>query len=476
MPQRLNRALNHYIMTTSILRKIALTLLAVFIISVAFAQDSKLIKIDSFLKRANRIGLFNGNVLVADGNRVIYKTAIGFTDASKKVMLTDQYRFHIGSIAKEFNAVGIMMLQEQGKLNLDDKISKYLPELPAWANKISIKNLLQYTSGLPDVKWRSVKSDADNLADLKKLEKLDFEPGTSYAYNNNNVFLQRRIIEKISGMLFNEFVKQKMLIPCDMTTAIVDPTDNDQLIAKAYSDDGIEDALSYPISGWTCVTLVDFYKWARCIAQFRLISPASTRQILIPVGTGKQSGLGGGNMEGDRLVSHVHDGTSLHYQALQITNAAAGRVIILMTNNKQDNLYDLSKAINAILDGKSYPQPARSVLKTYQKQLDTMDGVKILAFYEKLKTGNPQEYGFDNESTLNEIGYFLLGKNKVPDAILVFEYNTKLFPGSGNVYDSLGEAYYKLGNKRKALINYKRSFQIDPSNTTAKNIITELEQ
>lgn len=453
-----------------------LPLVAIFIINVAFAQENKLTKIDSFLKSANQIGLFNGNVLVADGNSVVYITAIGFTDASKRGMLTDQYRFHIGSIAKEFNAVGIMMLQEQGRLNMDDKISKYLPELPAWADKISIKNILQYTSGLPDVKWKSVKSDADNLADLKKLEKLDFEPGTSYAYNNNNIFLQRRIIAKISGMSFNEFVKQKILVPCNMSTAIVDPTDSDSLIAKAYSNDGKQDALSYPVSGWTCVTLADFYKWAQCIARFCLISPASTRQILIPVGPNKQSGLGGGNMEGDILVSHMHDGTSLHYQALEITNASAGRVIIVMTNNKQDNLYDLSNAISAILDGKPYQQPARSVLKTYQKQLDTMDGVKVLAFCKKLKTDNPQEYGFNNESTLNEIGYFLMGKNKVQDAIIVFEYNTKLFPRSGNVYDSLGEAYYQQGDKQKALVNYKKSFQIDPSNTTAKNIITELEQ
>jgi CubicO group peptidase (beta-lactamase class C family) len=452
-----------------------LVLSSIITINAAHAQESKVVKIDSLLKRANQLGLFNGNVLVADGNRVIYKTALGFTDASKKTILTDQYRFHIGSIAKEFNAVGIMILKEQGKLSLDDKIAKYLPGLPAWANKISIKNLLQYTSGLPDVKWRSVKTDADNMADLQKLDKLDFEPGTSYAYNNNNVFLQRRIIEKISGIPFNEFVKRKMLIPCNMSTAIIDPTEKDSFVAKAYSDDGKQDELTYPISGWTAVTLDDFYKWAQCIAQFRLISIESTRQILIPVGPNKQSGLGGGSMEGDKLITHIHDGTSLHYQALQITNVPAGRTIILMTNNKQENLFDLSKAINAILDGKPYQQPMISVLKVYQKQFETMNGAEILAFLKDLQAKHPHDYGFDNESTLNEIGYFLMSK-KLSDAIIIFEYNTLLFPASGNVYDSLGEAYNKQGDKQKALINYKKSFQLDPSNTAAKDIIAELEK
>ena len=463
-------------MIISMLKKAwIIPLSAAFIMNVASAQE-KQAKIDSLIKRANHLGLFNGNILVADKNVIIYKASIGFTDASRQVMLTDQYRFHIGSIAKEFNAVGIMMLKEQGKLNLDDKISKYLPELPAWADRITIKNLLQYTSGLPDVKWGSVKSDANNMTDLEKLEKLDFEPGTNYAYNNNNVFLQRRIVEKISGMSFNEFVKQKILIPCGMSTTIVDPTDNDPLIAKAYSDEGKQDDLHYPISGWTCVTLSDFYKWAQCIANFKLINPASTKQILLPVAPGKQSGLGGGSMENDKLIRHIHDGTSLHYQALQISDVPAGRVIILMTNNKQDNLFDISNAINAIIEGKPYQQITKSVLNVYQKQLDTMDGTQILAFYNELKSKYPQDYGFANESALNEIGYFLLGKNKVQDAIVVFEYNTQLFSKSGNVYDSLGEAYYKKGDKQKALLNYKKSFQIDPSNTTAKDIIAELEK
>lgn len=451
-------------------------LLFVYGANVAFAQSSKIAAIDSLIHGANKLGLFNGNVLVADNNQVIYTTAIGFADASGQTPLTVNYRFHIGSIAKEFNAVGIMMLQEQGKLSIDDKVSKYLPDLPAWADKISIKNLLQYTSGLPDVKWTTVKTDADNMADLKKLDKLNSEPGTQYNYNNNNVFLQRRIIEKVSGLTFNQFVAQKILKPCGMNTAIVDPTDADTLIAKAYNDKHQQDGLTVPISGWTCVTLFDFYKWANGIADFKLINSTSTRQIIYAFTPGKQAGLGGGSMEGDKLVSHTHDGTAFNYQALLVCNVPQGRTIILLTNNKQGNLYSINAAIQAILDGKPYARPKKSMIKDYQTTFDTLSGEKIIAFYKELKVKHEQEYGFDDESTLNEIGYSLMGSNRVNDAVVVFEYNTKLFPASGNVYDSLGEAYYKQGDKQKALINYKRSFQLDPTNTNAKNFITELEK
>jgi len=439
-------------------------------------SDNKAAKIDSLISGAHRLGLFNGNVLVADNNHIVYKKAIGFTDASEKTLLTDAYRFHIGSIAKEFNAVGIMMLQEQGKLSINDKVSKYLPGLPAWAQQISIKNLLQYTSGLPDVKWTTVKNDADDLADLKKLDKLNFEPGSDYNYNNNNVFLQRRIIEKVSGLSFNAFVMERMLKPCGITNGIVDPGETDPLVAKAFNNSLHQDAMAVPISGWTCLTIADFYKWTNCINSFKLLTPASTRQIIYSVGPDKQAGLGGGSMQGDKLISHIHDGTAMNYQALLANDNAEGRVVILLTNNKQGNLYAINSAIQAILDGKPYHVLTKSIVNQYQSVLDTLDGKRLISFYNDLKTKHALDYGFDNESTLNEIGYFYMGKNRVADAITVFEYNTTLFPNSGNVFDSLGEAYYKQGDKQKALVSYKRSLQLDPSNESAKVIIAALEK
>jgi len=440
------------------------------------AQQTKAAHIDTLIQRANRLGLFNGNVLVADHGKVIYKAAIGYAYARKTIRLTDQYRFHIGSIAKEFNAVGIMMLEEQGKLSLDDKVSKYLPQLPAWANKISIINLLQYTSGLPDVKWKTVKDDAGNMADLMKIDSLDFEPGKKYAYNNNNVFLQRRIIEKITGQSFKQFVEDHELKPAGMNTAIIDPDENDKLVAQSYNNDGKPDGLVYPISGWTAVTLDDFYAWANAIAKFKLISPVATREIINGVTPGRQSGLGGGSMEGDKMLSHVHDGTSFNYQALLVSKVQEGVTIILMTNNKQGNLYSIEKSIESILDGKPYAQVKRSFLDAFSAKLDLMSGEQIISFYNELKSKHGDEYSFDDENTLNETGYYLMSKKRLADAVSIFEYNTKLFPKSGNVFDSLGEAYYNQGNKPLALLNYKKSLQLDPANDNAKKIITELDK
>lgn len=438
------------------------------------AQTSKSAQLDSLVHQANRLGLFNGNILIAENNKVIYKDAIGFTDAAGKTRLTGQYRFHIGSIAKEFNAVGIMLLKEQGKLSLEDPVSKYLPELPAWASKIHIINLLQYTSGIPDLKWKTVKNNSENMEDLKKTTQLDFEPGSQYAYNNNNVFLQRRIIEKITGLSFTAFTEKYLLKPCGMKTAIVDPMASDKFVARAYNDDHADDDLIYPINGWVAVTLDDFYKWSNALTNFKLISPASTKQILEAAGPNQQAGLGGGIMEGNQIIAHKHDGTARNYQALLVNNVSKGRTVILMTNNQQNNLYNFNVSIQAILDGKPYTQIKKTVLSGFGTQIEKMNGSEVIVFYEKMKKTHNNEYSFDAEVTLNEIGYNFLRQNKFTDAILVFEHNTKLFPESGNVFDSLGEAYYKQGDKEKALLNYKKSIVLDPDNGDAKKIIAKL--
>jgi len=328
-----------------------------------FAQNDKAALISTYFDEANQSGVFNGNILIAERGKIIVRKAVGYADASKKVPLTTQYRFHIGSIAKEFDAVGILMLQEQGKLSTNDYLSKFFPELPAWAAKISIKNLLQYASGLPEVKYQSVHSDADNWKDLQALQKLDFEPGSNYAYNNNNTFLRRRIIEKVTSMSFNQFVQQNMLKVAGIRNGVVDPTASDALIAKSFNTDFKQDGLEVPISGWTCLNLDDFYKWSQCINNFCLINPGSTLEIITPFAPGKQCGLGSGSMKGNKVITHTHDGSAVRYRALLSTDASKGRTIIILSNQRQGDIYDIAASIQAILDDKPYQALSKTISK-----------------------------------------------------------------------------------------------------------------
>ena len=308
------------------------------------------LKIDSVINAWYQRGQFNGAVLVVDEGREVYRKAIGYIDASKQVPLDTRYRFHIGSIAKEFDAVGIMLLKEQGKLQLNDPLSTFFPHLPNWAKRMTVKHLLQYSSGLPKVKYNTVHGDADNWKDLYALQQLKFDPGTSYEYNNNNTFLRRQIIEKITGLSFKDFVEQKLLKPIGITDAIVDPTDQTPLVAKSFNDTFVQDKLLAPISGWTALNLDDLFRWSEAINHFKIITAVSTKELMLPFQENAQTGLGGGAMEQSKIIRHVHDGSLLHYQALLYYDATNERTLVLLNSRRHNNIYELAEAIDRILE------------------------------------------------------------------------------------------------------------------------------
>ena len=319
----------------------------------AKAQQTKVAKLNAYLDQADQAGMLNGNILVADHGKVILRRAIGYADASRTRPLNLSDRFDIGSIAKEFDAVGLLILAEEGKLSLTDPVAKFLPDLPSWAGTVTINDLLHYTSGLPQLDWNTVNGDADAFRNLRALKQLDFPAGTHYAYNNNNTFLRRRLIEKISGMSFEEFLKKSEFPKAGIRDAVIDPTEATPRVAKSFDANYKQDPMTVDITGWTAMTVDDFLRWSDCIKNFCLITANSTRQIVTTQNAKWQTGLGHGEMVGDHLVRHVHDGNDHNFEALLMATPPNGRTIILVTS-QNNHVYAMAEAINAILDDKPY--------------------------------------------------------------------------------------------------------------------------
>ena len=215
--------------------KIIIFTISILNFFMSFGQSKKLQNLDLLMKSVNEIGIFNGNIIVSEKGKIIYRNEFGFTDYTKSKKLNRESIMPIGSITKEFNSTGILFLLENGKLNLEDKVSEYLSYLPNWATTIQIKHLLKYTSGLPRI---FKNTDSEYLAELNKIEKLEFEPGTGYIYSNANIFLQQQIIKKITNLSYGDFLKNKFFkklkirggkIPRDsiLTENMVGSFDND---------------------------------------------------------------------------------------------------------------------------------------------------------------------------------------------------------------------------------------------------------
>ena len=457
---------------------------ATFIISCKNNSNSKsgdLIKvfknqslIDSLMKVSHERGVFNGNILAVKNDKIIYQNEFGYTDGTKSKKLTENSIFNLGSIGKEFNAVAIMMLKEKGLLNLEDKLSKFKLDLPEWSKTISINHLLQYTSGLPRVKWSTVKNEKDIFADLRKIKQLKFKPGSGYIYSINNIILQRKIIEVVSGMRFIDFIQKNLLSASNMTNALIDPDSQNPRLATPFNNDFVNDKPSgIEFSGWVYPTVNDMYNWITSLHSEKLISKESLAQLFNSYSKDSQSALGVGRFENDKLFIHQHQGTSFNYESFIHYNVKEDISIILLTNNKNFKVREITKSIENILIGKPFSLPQKSVYLTIRQKCydDVNEGIR---FYKDLKTNFPDTYNFSNESELNRVGYKLIERNQIEDAITIFKLLISEFPSSPNGYDSIGEAYYLKGNNKLALYNYKKSLKLNPNNSNAKKMIEKI--
>lgn len=427
-------------------------------------------KIDSLMQVSFDRGIFNGNVLVTRNDSLIYQKSFGYTDGSAQTQLTKESIFCPGSIAKEFVAVSIMMLVEKGELNLDDKLSQFDLNLPAWSEKISVKHLLNYVDGLPKIDWENIKNENDNLEDLQNLKNLLFEPGTDFHYNVNSIFLQKRIIESITKKPFQEFVKTHIITPLKMNDAVFDPDfdyPNRTRSYDIYKQNAVE---FYPTKGWLWTTTDDMNKWITGLRQGKLISRASLIPLLKNQYFESKGTILGGSDEEFKIQEH--GGQSYQFEAAFISEFDSELSIVLMSNHKNQT-FEIIKSVHNIMKGKPFELPKKSIHREIRQKCleDINEGIK---YYYALKKSDYDIYNFDNPNGLNSLGYDLLGLKKVNESITIFKLAVSEFPKDANLYDSLAEAYYTNKQYDLALLNYEKSLEMNPKNTNAKDMIEKI--
>ena len=317
--------------------------------------------IDAFLIKKNQEGKLNGNVLVIKKGKTLYEKSFGYTDGTKNIKLNKNYRFIIGSIYKEFPAVAIMQLQEKGFINLDDKISKHLPELPNWAQKISVKNLLQYSSGLPVVPWDEYLQNGlrfNNelvMKGLKSLKKLKFEPGSNYLYSNNNPILLINIVENITQTSFNEYLKKNVFVPVGMSNTIIKPEypfQDRTLMTIPFNSDFKEDKYNLALNNLLFAsTARDMANWLKKLGDFEVVNKSSVKTLSRKAKRGNniQGPLGNCDWDNDNIIEHAHHGSNFNYECLVRRFKQDEITIVILTNQKNGNVNEISDEIYKIV-------------------------------------------------------------------------------------------------------------------------------
>lgn len=316
-------------------------------------------QLDSLFQAQYHKGRFNGSVLIVKDGTTLYESSFGYMDGTKTVHLDKSYRFNMGSIYKEFPAVAIMQLVEKGQVDIADKIGTYLPELPDWSDQISIKHLLQYTSGLPKVNWSKHQNigDADVMSDLLGLEKLLSVPGEEYLYTNNSPFLLIKMVERISHMDFKTYAQHHLFSPYGLENTLIKeryPYQDKHRMAIPFDTEYREDTFPIHISSiLICSTPRDMFHWLEQLHTFKILDKNSLLTLAEKSGSESaniQSPLGHILLNQGVIKEHIHHGSSGNFEALISRYNDLGLTVLMMTNQKNGNLQSLTASIIKMLE------------------------------------------------------------------------------------------------------------------------------
>lgn len=464
-------------------------------VNLSFGQ-SKTEQITKLIDTYTEYKTFNGSVLVAENGKVIYKKGFGFANMEWDIPNAPNTKHRLGSISKQFTGMLILQLAEQGKIDLQAPITKYLSDYPKTnGDIITTHHLLTHTSGIPNYtsftdffqnKSRNPYTPTEFVKEFSEMD-LDFTPGEKFSYSNSGYFLLGVLVEKISGKTYEQMLQEKIFTPLGMKDSGFDhhatilknratgyEKSRGEFVNSRYLDMSIPYA-----AGSLYSTVEDLYLWDQALYTNKLLSKASMDLFFgehveafggyysygWAVGTSDI-----GNTE-ENIETIGHGGGINGFNTLINRAPSDKSLIVLLNNTGGAPLNDMARSIRGIMYGKPYDFPKKSVANVLYEAI-LADGLEAaLVNYSTIKSS--KDYDLD-EGDMNNIGYQLLQSEKLDEAAAVFKLNIDAFPKSSNAYDSYAEALMTQGHKEQAIVNYKKSVELNPNNQNGIDYLKKL--
>jgi CubicO group peptidase (beta-lactamase class C family) len=283
------------------------------------AQDTVTARMDQVIQSYVANHQFMGSVLVARDTQVIYSKGFGSANLEWDIPNSPATKFRLGSVTKQFTAACILLLEEHGKLSINDPVKKYLPGAPAAWDKITIYHLLTHTSGIPSftgfpdyAKLEPFATTSEQLVSRFRDKPLDFEPGEKWQYSNSGYVLLGHLIERITGESYEKVVREHIFAPLGMKDSGYDS--NSAVIPHRASGyvhvgDGFENAgfvhMSVPHgAGALYSTTVDLLKWEQGLFGGKLLTAASLQKMTTPFKQDYAFGLEVETAGGHKAIQH----------------------------------------------------------------------------------------------------------------------------------------------------------------------------
>ncbi|MGV9009456.1 serine hydrolase [Brevundimonas sp.] len=288
-----------------------------FAVAPAAAQD--VARMDQVIRASSEANAFSGSILIARDGEILLDRGYGLANREWNIPNDGDTKFRLGSLTKQFTAVAILLLNEQGRVDLDAPIKTWLPEAPPTWDGVTVRHLLSHTSGMPDFTraddYEALKTRPATSASLIarfRDRPLDFQPGERFAYSNSGYILLSAIIEVASGQSYADFVTANLLQPLDMNDSGYDR--HDVILARRASGyaptaHGVANAdyvdMSIPMGGGGLYsTTHDLLKWEQGLFGGRLLNPQSMSALTTPVRNNYAMGLVVTRADGRKLIWH----------------------------------------------------------------------------------------------------------------------------------------------------------------------------
>jgi CubicO group peptidase (beta-lactamase class C family) len=376
------------------IRCLALLALATFPLFAQLSADLEKKLDDKISSTLQKAGAPSVSVAVVEDGKLVYAKAFGKADLAAGRLASVETRYAVGSISKQFTAAALLMLEEQGKLSIDDRVSKYFPDLTR-ASEVTIRELLSHTSGYEDYapqdyiipEWMQ-PTTPEAVVEHWASKPLDFEPGTKWQYSNTNFVLAAQIFEKVSGRNLVEFLQEKIFAPLGMQSASAWPP-GEPADATAYTRYALgpprptqrEAAGWYYGAGELAMTPTDLAKWDIAFLSRKILSAHSwdelTREVKLANGDLTHYALGLGVSEIDGMPVFEHSGeVSGVLSSNTVFPTRRGAVVVLSNQDVVNMVGPLARQIALLLF-----QPER----TEPSAQDTAQVRLILAALQKGK-------------------------------------------------------------------------------------------
>lgn len=370
-------------------------------------------EMEAFVRGHLAAGNFMGAVLVARGDEVLFQGGYGKANLELDVPNTPETVFRVGSVTKQFTAAAILQLQDRGRLNVNDKLDQYLPDAPH-AGEVTLSQLLTHSSGIADLREIGEGSHGDELRRAHTADELisqaagqplEFTPGTRYKYCNVCYLMLGRIIEKVSGQSYSDYLSEHIFQPAGMTSTGVDEAHSvTPHRASGYNWDGgtyrnseFIDMSNTGAAGILYSTVGDMYKWDRALYSDMLLSAAAREAFFSPrvsMGKGQSSAFGWVIVSTPEHTLAEKSGQVNGFVAFVIRDPTTQIYVVALSNVENPAAQDVAQGLAAIAYGEPYdmpgkPQAVQIDLAVLEKYVGSYQVKPDMVFTIAIEAGHP---------------------------------------------------------------------------------------